>query len=676
MNILKIPTFTVIIVCMFCLAIIGCAGSSPQGSGKAMTDSESVAADTAGLAVYPGGSDTDINSITTNLPLTANGANGSTITWSSSNILVIANDGTVVRPAFGTANAVITLTATIIKNGITETKTFTVTVLKNPPTDTEAVAADKGSLVDTAILGSTNTDLLHITGNLNLNSTGSSGTIITWVSNKPAVLSNDGTVTCPAFGAGDSAVTLTATIKRGSETATVTFTLSVLETPQTASEAISADKASLVDNSIRKLNPDLSHLTSDLNLPVSGASGTTINWSSDNTSFITNAGVVTCPSSGTVTVTMRATIAKTGAASETKDFICTVIHVAAWSAVGDPAGLSEATANDPKIAIFDNTPYVAYIDTNNYTNKVTVKKFDGTSWVLVGSGGISAGGAYYIDIVIAQSGTPYVSYRDSANGERITVMKFNGTSWELVGSAGFGSVDAIPKIAIDSSDIPYVSDCAWSYGNREISVYKLNGASWETVGTTGATGIPCIAVNSANVPYLAYSDKNTNKTTVLRYNGTGWETVGSAGFSANTVDMLSIKIGPSDTPYIAFMDLNTRKATMMKFSGSSWETVGSGLDGQVSSAGMGFAFYSGVPYVVYGNESNMKATVMKYSGGTWITVGNIGFTPGEFYNINIAINSTGIPYVVFKNEVPMDFEHMGDPEWIPEPSKAMVMKLL
>ena len=58
-----------------------------------------------------------------------NGHNGSTITWSSSNSSVIADDGTVTRPRIGTADAVVELTANIQKNSANTTRKFTLTVL-------------------------------------------------------------------------------------------------------------------------------------------------------------------------------------------------------------------------------------------------------------------------------------------------------------------------------------------------------------------------------------------------------------------------------------------------------------------------------------------------------------------------------------------------------------------
>ena len=79
---------------------------------------------------------------------------GSTITWASNNTGVIANDGTVTRPAFGTGNATVTLTATITKGTLTETKVFTLTVLaETAPTYTVTFDSQGGTPTPDPITG-------------------------------------------------------------------------------------------------------------------------------------------------------------------------------------------------------------------------------------------------------------------------------------------------------------------------------------------------------------------------------------------------------------------------------------------------------------------------------------------------------------------------------------------
>ncbi|WP_423274820.1 beta strand repeat-containing protein, partial [Arcobacter sp. YIC-464] len=77
------------------------------------------------------GENTDKNSIIYNLakPLPTTGANGSTISWSSSNTAFITNEGDVLRDA--NANKTVVLTATITKGSETTTKEFTFQVLQN-----------------------------------------------------------------------------------------------------------------------------------------------------------------------------------------------------------------------------------------------------------------------------------------------------------------------------------------------------------------------------------------------------------------------------------------------------------------------------------------------------------------------------------------------------------------
>ena len=103
-------------------------GRAPQVT----QDAEDVAADKAALTVTP----TTVTSAG-KLELASTGAKGSIITWKSSKPAIIADDGTVTLP---TSNDVtVILTATITKNGVSDTKEFTLTVRT-------AASADKAAL--------------------------------------------------------------------------------------------------------------------------------------------------------------------------------------------------------------------------------------------------------------------------------------------------------------------------------------------------------------------------------------------------------------------------------------------------------------------------------------------------------------------------------------------------
>ncbi len=76
------------------------------------------------------------SSVIGNLTLPTTGPNGTTIIWTSDNgAIVIDSDGTttVTRPAFGSGDVTVTLTTTITKSGMSETKTFTLIVFEEFP---------------------------------------------------------------------------------------------------------------------------------------------------------------------------------------------------------------------------------------------------------------------------------------------------------------------------------------------------------------------------------------------------------------------------------------------------------------------------------------------------------------------------------------------------------------
>lgn len=92
-----------------------------------LTDVQKAAADKAALQIGFGGTDTAA-SVTSKLSLPAVGMNGSIIVWYSSNTAIISDSGTVIRPAAGTGDRTVTLSAIIISNASVETKAFAVTV--------------------------------------------------------------------------------------------------------------------------------------------------------------------------------------------------------------------------------------------------------------------------------------------------------------------------------------------------------------------------------------------------------------------------------------------------------------------------------------------------------------------------------------------------------------------
>ena len=179
------------------------------------------------------GANTAANNVTVNLGiLPLSGANDTTITWASNNTSAISNNGTVTRPAYGSGDATVTLTATISKGTASDTVVFMLTVKELPQSDAAAVSADKAALTWNVIKGA-NTAANNVTVNLGiLPLSGANDTTITWASNNTSAISNKGTVTRPAYGSGDVAVTLTATISKGTASDTVAFTLIVKSLPQ------------------------------------------------------------------------------------------------------------------------------------------------------------------------------------------------------------------------------------------------------------------------------------------------------------------------------------------------------------------------------------------------------------------------------------------------------------
>ncbi len=183
--------------------------------------------DKANLEIIYSGTDSASN-VTTNITLPTSGSNGSVITWETSNSEIISTSGSVSRPAVGSGNKSVTLTATLTLNAETDTKSFTLTVIEevSSSTDAELLEQDKNNLV---IIYSGGDSDSSVTNDITLPNVGSNGSEIIWSSSNDSVIATDGSVNRPAYGDGNATVTLIATLSLNAETDTKSFTLTVIE---------------------------------------------------------------------------------------------------------------------------------------------------------------------------------------------------------------------------------------------------------------------------------------------------------------------------------------------------------------------------------------------------------------------------------------------------------------
>lgn len=183
-------------------------------------------------------------------------------------------------------------------------------------TDAEKVAQAKADLA----LGFASGDTADsVSQKLTLPLTGLNDTTVSWSSDTPDIITNEGAVTRPRYDLGDRKVNLTATIAKGTASDTQTFevTVSKIAAQDTLNQA--ADTLSL---------GDLSALTENISLPLSGYGGVQIEWSSSKPLVIAADGTLTRPTynSGDTDVTLTATLQLTGL-TKTKDFTAHVLRL-------------------------------------------------------------------------------------------------------------------------------------------------------------------------------------------------------------------------------------------------------------------------------------------------------------------------------------------------------------
>jgi hypothetical protein len=203
-----------------------------------------------------------------------------------------------------------------------------------------------------------------------------------------------------------------------------------------------------------------------------------------------------------------------------------------WIPVGLPGCSPQGVANLVLAIDHQDQLYLAYY---RYHDKLVVLRFDGTSWLQLGSSASgtdkpaveSEGWRQWLSLCFDSQDRPYIAYELFNGGLRAAVRRFDGASWNLVGSSGFTpDVADYLALAIDPADVPYVVFVDGSQARR-VSVMRYApspcvfgaaspnslGCSFEiearghaSLGGTSAFQIQAVGVPSHRAGLLLWSE--------------------------------------------------------------------------------------------------------------------------------------------------------------------------
>jgi hypothetical protein len=382
-------------------------------------------------------------------------------------------------------------------------------------------------------------------------------------------------------------------------------------------------------------------------------------WTSSNPSLATvnSGGIVSGVASGTTTISYGISGA-CGSAVATA--VVTVNAASApscitWKKVGGPASASAnsivSTDWNSPIAMKtapNGTPYIVFSDPNQ-SNQLTVKRYNGTNWVVVGTAGFTTGLPDNITIALDGLGTPYVAYRDYTT-YLMHVMKFDGTAWVSLGdpNALWGNGYTPSIVVTGSGDVilQYLPDAYTYNGTRAL---RFNGTDWIDIGATTPGGFAGgtttnIACDNAGAFYSAYY--NGSSLNITKYNGSNWVVIASTPVPMGTYPW-SLSIDKDGACYIglavygaSYGGANT--VEILKYNGSIWNMVGDTINATVENSPLVASAADGSVYLYYSDYMTSLASVRKLIGGTWTIVGQDLFSGGV---ATLALANDGTPYL-------------------------------
>jgi hypothetical protein len=198
--------------------------------------------------------------------------------------------------------------------------------------------------------------------------------------------------------------------------------------------------------------------------------------------------------------------------------------------------------------------YVAYTDITN-GNKSTVKKWDGTSWIPVGTGIVSIGSGYYNSLIIDKTDTPVLAFQDLNAGNKISVYSFDGTSWNL--STSVGSSPSNAKLKLGQNGDYYLG---YTEDTNNAIVQKYDGLTWNPLGlpVTNLSPNPNtfdLDLDPNDLPYFIALNNTSFYAVAFKYTGAPtWSNVIGGNISSITSVNVNVAVDFKGNPYFSYID--------------------------------------------------------------------------------------------------------------------------
>jgi len=292
--------------------------------------------------------------------------------------------------------------------------------------------------------------------------------------------------------------------------------------------------------------------------------------------------------------------------------------------------------------------------------------------------------------VLDSGGEAIVCWADNTSGDyEVYVKRWNGSSWVTMGTGsasneGISNTDGAstdPDMAIDSNGNVFVCWLEEDDATGDFSIYlrKWNGSSWVELGGSASSGgisgarflasDPAVAVQSDGKPIVCWADSGVY---VKYWTGSVWAEKGTGsasngGIGGSAPKECDIAILNNGMPAVCWKD-NYDYIYVKQWTGSVWDKLGTGSDSGTGISGSGWAYHPriacgdlGPPYITWmyyvSQTSYPDIYVKTWDGSNWVETntgsasgGGISNNEGKSKYPSIAIDSDDNPIICWQDD--------------------------